>query len=376
MSFPNTEAICRVSDPLNWTPEKISLMVNACREMALFHAANNNELRYLYKKYNFDPNSIQSEKDLMNIPSIGVTAMKYFLLTSLPESDALLKLTSSGTKGQKTQIWFDGASLERVQAMLQVLWEQEQLISDEPTNYLMLIYDPQEAKDLGIAFSLKNQQRFAPPHQTYYAVKKNKNGEWQLHAKEATAVLKKYIKEDKPVRITGITAFIYELLSELEKKQKIKLPKRSFVFTGGGWKAADDKKVSRLYFREKASKLLGIPPDYIRDGYGMAEHSSPYIECKNHRFHIPVYNRIVARDPVTMNVLPKGEPGLLELITPFNAMMPNLAVLSTDIGYIDSDNCLCGWGSPTFTLVGRAGLTKHKGCAITASEIVKKDGIR
>jgi hypothetical protein len=73
-----------------------------------------------------------------------------------------------------------------------------------------------------------------------------------------------------------------------------------------------------------------------------------------------------------MAALPAGHIGLLELITPFNSMMPNLSVLSTDLGYLDTEQCTCGLKSPTFTLVGRGGLVKHKGCAMTAAELTKK----
>ena len=108
-------------------------------------------------------------------------------------------------------------------------------------------------------------------------------------------------------------------------------------------------------------------------GFGMAEHSAPYMECDLHFFHVPVYNRILVRDPVTLEVLPAGQTGLLEFITPFNAMMPNLAILSTDLGYLNAEPCACGRKSPTFTLVGRGGIKKHKGCAITATDLVKRN---
>ncbi|MCC7439990.1 MAG: hypothetical protein IT285_00055 [Bdellovibrionales bacterium] len=154
-------------------------------------------------------------------------------------------------------------------------------------------------------------------------------------------------------------------------ERPVKFAPGSLMMTGGGWKAAEDKKVTREEFRRRVSEFFGIPDAMLRDGYGMAEHSAPYMECSHHRFHIPVYNRVIARDPVTLNALPAGEPGLLELICPYNTQMPNLAILSTDIGKVDSEPCGCGVAAPTFTLMGRAGLTKHKGCAITASEAVQ-----
>ena len=369
-SFFASEQICRTPHPLTWTAEKNELFISACREMADFHYTQSKDIQRLYKKYNFHPSQLRSLNDLSILPSVGVQAMKYFLLLSRSEEKAVLRLTSSGTNGQKTQIWFDEDSLARVQSMLDGLWGQFGLISDQPTNYLMMVYDPTHAQDLGIAFSIRNQQRFAPKVDDFFALQKNNKNEWQFMVKECIDKLKSYSLAGLPVRICGIPSFIHDLV--LAMKEPIHLPKNSFILTGGGWKAAEGRKISKEQFRSELSLSLGIPEANIRDGYGMAEHSAPYMECAHHRFHVPVYNRILIRNPETLDVLPTGHIGLLELITPFNTMMPNLSVLSTDLGYMDLDSCPCGLNSPTFTLVGRGGLVKHKGCAITASELTAR----
>jgi phenylacetate-coenzyme A ligase PaaK-like adenylate-forming protein len=372
--FPDNDAVCRGPNPLDWDPEKRALMVRACREMALFHREHCREIHWLYDKYRFDPEDIKAEEDIERIPCLGVAAMKYYLILSLPPERSFLTLTSSGTRGQKTQVWFDKESLDRVQAQLRRLWEQEGLVSDRPTNYLQLVYDPEEAQDLGIAFSVKNEQQFAPASRACYAIKKNSQGEWEFRFKETIAVLREYCREGRPVRISGITRFIFELFEALDRDAEPlpPLPEGSLLLTGGGFKTAENRQVTKEEFRALAARHLSIPHQNMRDGYGFAEHSAPYVECRNHRFHIPVYNRVIARDPLTMKALPHGQPGLLEFVTPFNAMMPTLALLSTDVGYVDAQQCQCGWKSPTFTLMGRGGLVKHKGCAIHASEIVKR----
>ncbi len=371
-TFECAERISRIQNPLEWTSEKSALLVKACREMATFHYENSKEIRFLYDQKGFLPESIETEKDLEKIPTIGVTAMKYYLMTSMPHESAVLKLTSSGTRGQKTQIWFDSKSLDRVQGMLDVLWEKEGLVSSVPTNYCCFIYDPDDAKDLGIAFSVKNEERFAPVKNSYFTVKKDPKGAWEFRREETIQVLKRYQEEGAPVRILGIPSFIFELLQQLKVQGGIQFPPNSYMLTGGGWKAAEDKSITRAQYRELVTQYLGIADENIRDGFGMAEHSAPYIECRLHRFHIPVYNRIYARHPVTLEVLPPGKTGLLEFMTPFNAMMPTLAILSTDLGCIDEEACPCGANSPTFTLIGRGGTAKHKGCAITATDIVKR----
>lgn len=370
LDFPRADALCRIQDPHCWTPEKTGLMVDACRELAMFHGERNPDIAHLYRTQRFDPASIRSEADLARLPMLGVSAMKRFLITSLPHESAALKLTSSGTRGQKTQIWFDAPSLERCQAMLQSQWRQEGLASTRPTNYLMFVYDPEQAKDLGIAFSDKNQQRFAPVHRSEYTIKKDAAGVWAFGADEAVKTLRSYVQEAKPVRLFGMPSFIYELLGNIQ--EPIVLPAGSWMVTGGGWKAAEDKTVSRARFRELAAERLGLPLENIRDGYGMAEHCAPYLECRAHRFHVPAFCRVLARDPVTLAPLNPGRVGLLELITPFNAMMPNLAILTTDMGELDAQSCPCGYNSPTFTLAGRGGLAKHKGCALSAGDIVRR----
>ena len=375
MNFPAAEAVCRVDRPLDWSAGKIALMVDACREMAIFHARECAEIAWLYRRHGFDPESVRSEADLTRIPMLGVTAMKHYLVTSIPHERAVLKLTSSGTGGQKTQIWFDEASLARVQAQMDGLWGQEGLVSDEPTNYCAFIYDPDDAADLGISFSVRNEERFAPVKRSYFTVRKNTRGDWEYDRGKAEAMLREFAAEGVPVRLLGIPSFAFELILALEGKAPIALPPGSWLLTGGGWKAAEDKKIPREAFRALVTERLGIPDAKIRDGFGMAEHSAPYIECDRHRFHVPVYNRVFARDPVSLRPLPPGHTGLLELMTPFNAMMPTTAILTTDLGYVDAGACDCGRNSPTFTLVGRGGTAKHKGCAITAAEIVRREGV-
>ncbi len=367
----NVNAICSISEPLIWNENKNRLMLDACREMALFHYRHSKELAFLYEKKGFKPEFLKTEDDFYLLPFIGVTAMKYMLFLSLPENEAVLNLTSSGTSGQKTRILMDEKSLNRAQKMMDVLWEEEGLVSNESTNYLCFIYDVNEANDLGISFSVNNEQRFAPINRSYFTIHKEMN-EWKFKIEETYSVLLSYLDDCKPVRILGVPAFIFEFIEYLKKKGKVKLPPKSYLLTGGGWKKSEDKKITRAQFRELIEEYLGICDENIRDEYGLAEHGAPYIECKKHRFHVPVYNRVIIRDPISLKPTEKGQIGLMELITPYNAMMPNLAILTTDFAYIDPEVCDCGKNSPTFTLIGRAGISKHKGCALTADEIVKR----
>ncbi|MCK5358197.1 MAG: hypothetical protein KAJ48_07360, partial [Elusimicrobiales bacterium] len=77
--FKYAEKISRIKNPLDWTEEKNKIMVKAVKEMAVFHNRNSDEIKALYAKYKFKPESIRTEKDFERIPAIGVNAMKYHL---------------------------------------------------------------------------------------------------------------------------------------------------------------------------------------------------------------------------------------------------------------------------------------------------------
>ena len=72
----------------------------------------------------------------------------------------------------------------------------------------------------------------------------------------------------------------------------------------------------------------------------------------------------------TLRPLPPYTPGLLHLMTPYLSSYPSISLLTTDSAQIEYD-CPCGRPGPTLRVLGRAGLSKHKGCAITALELLK-----
>lgn len=101
----------------------------------------------------------------------------------------------------------------------------------------------------------------------------------------------------------------------------------------------------------------------------MVEHGIPYMSCGEHHFHVPIYSRAVAVDPGSLEVLPRGQAGLLKLLSPYIASQPSLSVLSTDLGAVES-NCPCGLPGDYLVLKGRGGVKKHAGCAISATQMI------
>ena len=367
-------ALFSVANPLDWTEEKSALMLRACRAMAAFHQARCPELRFIYERQGFDPALLRDEASLELLPPLGVSALKRYTLSSKGRAQALaLRLTSSGTGGQPTEVWRDAQTHWRLLVMRNRLIEQLGIANRRPTNYLIFTHKPKALEESFLVRSINHLRAFAPEIETFHAVQVAADGRLLLDQEQAIAKLKCYAAAGQPVRILGLPAFIHETLQVLERQGPIHMPPDSWVFTAGGWKAEEDRVLSRDAFRAKIVRLLGVPDQNINDGYSMAEHGVGYRQCRLHKFHIPVCARILVRDPVTLAALPPGNVGLLELITPLNSMMPTLAILSTDIGLLDPDNCGCGLRSPTFTLLGRGGVIRTMTCAMRMEEMTSRE---
>ena len=142
---------------------------------------------------------------------------------------------------------------------------------------------------------------------------------------------------------------------------------------GGGWKGYADKQIKKQELYDLVEEMLGIPEENCRDGYGSTEHSVPYFECPHHHFHIPVFSRMIIRDVETLEPLPYGEAGFANFITPHLMSVPAVSVLMGDMAVLHApEECGCGIKTPYMEIIGRAGTSKAKSCAITASELLKR----
>ena len=103
----------------------------------------------------------------------------------------------------------------------------------------------------------------------------------------------------------------------------------------------------------------------------MAEHGVPFCSCPEGNYHIPIYSRVLIREPLSLEVLPYGEEGLMNLITPYNLAQPNISVLATDLAVV-KENCPCGLEGDYVASIRRGGISKHRGCAIAAQELLDK----
>jgi phenylacetate-coenzyme A ligase PaaK-like adenylate-forming protein len=356
------------SEPFDHSDKNKKIFLNSFKENALHHYEKHEFTRKLWDKLGFHPEMLKSEADLSQVPGTMVHLYKEHELCSVPKEELALVLTSSGTGGQKSQQFLDQESLSNVKRLALTIHQSLGMADTRKYNYLCFTYDPAIANDLGTAFTDELLTNFTGKNEVYYAIQWNAEAkDFELNEKGVLETLKRFATADIPTRILGFPALLFEIIEK--NNLKIDLGKDSWLQTGGGWKGKADKEIPKQEFRKLVQDRLGIPVEHQRDLFGMVEHGIPYVDCAEGNLHIPNYARVYTRSPRDLSLLPKGERGLLHFLCSYNFSYPAPSLLTTDYGRVGK--CTCGMEGDILILEGRAGVSKHKGCALKALELLK-----
>lgn len=214
---------------------------------------------------------------------------------------------------------------------------------------------------------------FSPPLSRTYALHMVDGG-YVPNLDSVARALKKFERSRFPTRVIGFPSYLWFGLKRMEELGlRVKLPKGSRIILAGGWKQHSDQEVDKGTLYALVEKTLGVPEENINELFGAVEHPVFYNTCKRHHFHIPAYGRIIIRDPDTLEPLPMGRVGLINLISPLMCATPTLSVMTDDLGYLTTgEKCGCGIQTPYLTILGRVGMSDIQTCAAGASELLGK----
>ncbi len=320
-----------------------------------------------------DKLSLTTQKDLEKLPFVPAEFFKTHEALSVPKENIFLHLTSSGTSGQKSQIFFDEWSIGSAQSMVDKIFQFYGWVSQVPCDYLLLSYETEKSSKLGTSYTDNFLCKYAPLKRVFTSIRLTGSGGHEFDPWGSIRFLEEAAESSTPVRIFGFPAFLYFLVKRMKDRgmKPLSLSHDSLVFLGGGWKKHSGEEISPEELRVRVSECLGIPKERIRDGYGSVEHCVPYVECAQHRFHVPIWSKIIIRD-MNLKVAPYGEKGFLQFVSPYITSVPAHSVMMGDLATLyPASQCSCGLESEYFVLHGRAGTQKNKSCAIAASEILK-----
>ena len=358
-------------DAFDYSETGLQLQFDAMRQVFAVHYEHCLPYRNLCDRAGFRPPHPRRPEDLDRIPWTFVGVLKDRDLLSIPRARIAREFTSSGTGGRKSRIYLDAESFDRLLLSARQIHARLGMVdAGQEVNYLCFSYDPARATDLGTSFTDDLLTSFTRRREVYFTIRWSEQaGDFAFDRDGTLAKLEQYERDGRPVRLLGFPAFMYQLLREAvpRRGRAFALGPESWVMTGGGWKSLADEAVSKQQFIDDVSGWLGLPRENIRDMFGMVEHGIPYVDCAHHRLHVPLYARVLIRDPETLALMPPGEIGLIQLQTPYLTSYPSHSMLTTDLGRVEP-GCDCGVPGPVVTITGRGGVKKHKGCALTATE--------
>lgn len=342
------------------------------KENAVFQYENCIDYKRILDEVAFSPYKITTMEDLIRLPFLPTLYFKRHKMFSVSEKKLLIKATSSGTSGLKSEIGFDFFSLINGLNMVINVTRFHHLLSLKPVNYLIFGYEPTSENKTAISKTAFGFTFFAPALSRSYAIRKTKEG-YKLDLEHMKEALIKFSKSKTPIRTIGFPAYTYFLLKKMKDEGIfLKMPKGSMVTLGGGWKQFYTQKVDKEDFYKLVEEVLGIKEDYIIEFFGAVEHPILYTDCREHHFHIPAYSRIIIRHPDTFEPVADGMPGIINLLTPMVRSVPLLSIMTDDIGIIHNEKCPCGEPSPWLEIIGRVGIKDIITCAAGAEKFLKE----
>lgn len=354
------------------TAQSDELFVKAMRENCAWHYEHCPSYKAILDKKGFRPEMIQTSADLVKIPFIPTLYFKHHYLASLKDSKMILKVTSSGTSGMnQSKIGYDVYTILRDWEMVKHLFHYHKVWSLKPTHFVVFGYQPHKGNNKAIAKSAWGFTFTSPALSKDYAIRWI-NGEYQVDLPAIEKKLIRYAKGHHQVRSLGFPAYTYFLLKEMKAHGvHVQLPKGSKMTLGGGWKQFYAEACSKQEFYDLAHEVLGLKETDIIEFFGAVEHPIMWTTCEKHHFHVPVYARVIIRDPDTFEEVPHGQMGLINLLTPVSKAAPLTSVMTDDLGILHDEPCECGIASPYLEIVGRVGLEDIKTCAAGADDLLK-----
>jgi hypothetical protein len=297
---------------------------------------------------------------LEDVPYLPVSLFKTHTLSSVPEAEVLKVLTSSGTTGQQPSRVFLDAETAAVQSAVLVKVAQHFLGKERLPMVILdhpgvvrdrTSYSARGAGILGMA-------QFG--HRPFYALR----DDMTLDEEGLLAYLEQ--AGGRRVLLFGFTFMVWRyFVQALERSGRRLDMTDGMLVHSGGWKKLQDEAVDARTFRERVRHATGI--ERIINFYGMVEQvGGVYFENSMHALQAPIYSEVIIRDPITLEPVRDGQPGLVQVLSCLPTSYPGHSLLTEDMGVIrgtDSDDT--GMGGRCFEILGRVPKAELRGCSDT-----------
>jgi long-chain-fatty-acid---luciferin-component ligase len=335
-------------------PDQQRLCLSLTREALEHHLENNRAFRAYCQRNAFDASALGSPEDLARLPLLPSSLFKAKpdLVRSTREPTQVVLTTSSGTQGRISTVPRDDVTLMRFFAAISAAVREMLKLENQEARFFNLAPPTAEDPHLWIAYVMAG---VGLTHRGDCYVSR---GEIQLGR-----LLRDLRAGDERRAIVGPPPLILDLVRHLEGREPVRLPTGSSVITIGGWKRRSGEEIPRDRFDERVAAAFGLADvSEVRDTFNMVELNSVLVECAARRKHVPPWLTIYARSPKTLEVLPRGESGVLSFVDPSAVSYPAF-VLSDDVGRIEGGPCSCGAHGQSVVVERRVSSVEGRGCA-------------
>lgn len=300
---------------------------------------------------------------LEGLPFLPVSLFKAVDLASVPSSEIVKVLTSSGTSGQApSRVALDQHTASLQSKALSSIMKAEIGSARIP---MAFVDHPSVVKNRA-EFSARGAgllgfSTFGRDH--VYLLDETMQPSW-----EALSAFEERFGQ-APVLFFGFTFMVWRHLVEEARRagRRFSFP-AGVLLHGGGWKKLEQEKVSGADFKAALAEVLGI--ERVVNYYGMVEQAgSIFVECSAGHLHTPAFAEVLARSARDLSPLPFGEEGLLQVLSVIPRSYPGHSLLTEDLGAVlGEDDCPTGRLGRYFRVSGRAPQAELRGCSDTHAE--------
>jgi acyl-protein synthetase LuxE len=339
--------------------EKRARLLPMMRELTRHHAERCVPYRNVLDRVFGGADRLRIDR-LEDVPFLPVSLFKTHTLSSVPDAEVIKVLTSSGTTGQEPSRVFLDAETAQVQSAVLVKVAQHFLGKDRLPMVILdhpgVVRDRRSHSARGAG--ILGMAQFG--HRPFYALREDMS----LDEQGLAAYLEQ--SAGRRVLLFGFTFMVWQYFVEAMERsgRRLDLP-GGILIHSGGWKKLEDIAVDPRAFRERVQAVTGV--NQVINFYGMVEQvGGVYFENAIHYLQAPIYSEVIVRDPVTLDPVPDGQPGLVQVLSCLPTSYPGHSLLTEDLGVIRGvDSKGTDMGGRCFEILGRVPKAELRGCSDT-----------
>jgi len=296
----------------------------------------------------------QSFDRIDDIPYLPAALFKRIELSST--TTPTLTLQSSGTTGQQpSRIVVDAETSERqsrglLSAFRPVLGAHRLPLLVIDTRNVITAHDMLTARGAGVLGMMK------------FGAKATFALDSDLNVIEANVLSFVERHGAQPFLIFGFTFLLWLKLFKTFERRGLDLS-NAIIVHSGGWKKMEEMRVPNNVFREQFNAIFGVRR--IVNFYGFVEQlGSIFLEADDGLLYAPNYADVIVRDTATLQPLPVGEAGLLQVVSLLPKSYPGHSILTEDLGIVERiDNSTIGRMGKGIRVLGRLPASELRGCS-------------